>query len=349
MHIKCVNITNSVYEALGNSGLLYVCVDCENLVKRLIENSRCSLECSSDTSPEAEDRAARSHPEPMLPIRPMLPNPKVDNRPSPKVENGPSPKVDSGPSPKVDSGHSPKVDRGPSPKPKVDSGARPKVGSGSRAGWATAKNGKGKQKPESKPKVELKNRFLVLGNMQEEVACEFTLIGDSIIREQEELFCNKGRRARRRFCIPGGRVKDVTDVVKTLGESRGSIIVNVGTNNMVQKPKVRGARPIVNRNSVDLYSTYSELVTELGARTNKSVLVGILPRMDATREILSRIIGINVRLKTLCESSGVGFIDMWASFFGAGFLFKEDGLHLNSRGSRVYAKLLEQGLIALGF
>jgi hypothetical protein len=203
--------------------------------------------------------------------------------------------------------------------------------------------------PIAKSPLATKNRFLILGNQNEDVDCEFTLIGDSIIRDQENLFCNGGRKTRRRFCIPGGTVENIISVTQSIGENRGSLIVNVGTNDIVLKPKVRGARPEVNRNSVTLFNNFKKLVSELGNRKNKSIIVGILPRMRVNREISSRMIGVNERVKVLCHKHNVAFLDMWDSFSQANSLFKDDGLHLSLRGSRRYANLLEQGLIGLGF
>ena len=87
----------------------------------------------------------------------------------------------------------------------------------------------------------------------------------------------------------------------------------------------------------------------MSKRKSKSFLVGILPRMDSTREISSRILNMNSRLERLCGVSGIGFIDMWSRFYGDGSLYCRDGLHLNRKGSFEYAKKLEQGLSSLGF
>ncbi len=55
--------------------------------------------------------------------------------------------------------------------------------------------------------VETKNKYSILGRIEDSVDCELTLVGDSIIREQVDIFCNRGRKIRNRLCIPWGNVK----------------------------------------------------------------------------------------------------------------------------------------------
>ncbi len=51
--------------------------------------------------------------------------------------------------------------------------------------------------------VETKNKYLILGGLEDSVDCQLTLVGDSIIREQLDIFCNRGRKIRNRLYIPG--------------------------------------------------------------------------------------------------------------------------------------------------
>ncbi len=81
--------------------------------------------------------------------------------------------------------------------------------------------------------VETKNKYSILGRLKDGIDCKLTLVGDSIIREQVDIFCNRGRKMRSRLCIPGGNINNFSDVVRNLGDSRGHIVTHVGTNNIM--------------------------------------------------------------------------------------------------------------------
>ncbi len=49
------------------------------------------------------------------------------------------------------------------------------------------------------------------------------LVGNSIIKEQVDIFCNRGRKICNRLCIPGGNIQNISDVVSKLGNSRGHV------------------------------------------------------------------------------------------------------------------------------
>ncbi len=113
-------------------------------------------------------------------------------------------------------------------------------------------------------------------------------MGDSIIKEQVDIFCNGGRKIRSRLCVPGGNINNVSDVVSNLGDSRGHIVTHVGTNNLVQRSYGYRNRQIPNRNSKEIHRDFRKLINTLGQRNKKSFLVGILPRMNRSNEILGR-------------------------------------------------------------
>ncbi len=58
---------------------------------------------------------------------------------------------------------------------------------------------------------------------------------------------------------------------------------------------------------------------------------------------------MNNRVKEMCKTSKVGYIDMWDEFIGLKHFFKADELHLSYSGCRMYASLLERALSDLGF
>ena len=81
--------------------------------------------------------------------------------------------------------------------------------------------------------VVMRNRFLVL---EDEVRDEpgVILVGDSLIRRQDEEFCLKGPM-RKNFCYPGKKVENITDKIDELvvNSSEETVCVyQVGTNNV---------------------------------------------------------------------------------------------------------------------
>ncbi len=90
--------------------------------------------------------------------------------------------------------------------------------------WMTVKNSS--QQPKGAIKnniVEIKNKYSILRRLEDSVDCEFTLVGDSIIKEQVDIFCNRGRK----MC--GINIYNISDVVSILGDSRGHIVTHIQT------------------------------------------------------------------------------------------------------------------------
>ncbi len=71
--------------------------------------------------------------------------------------------------------------------------------------------------------------------------------------------------------------------------------------------------------------------------------------MNTSNEILGRAFSMNNRVKELCKTSNVGYIDMWGEFIGLKHFFKDDELHLSYLGCRKYTRSLERALSDLGF
>ena len=198
--------------------------------------------------------------------------------------------------------------------------------------------------------LETKNKFKVLGHdLTESTTCEYTVLGDSIIRDQDSHFCNRGKRSRRAHYIPGAKIKKITSMLDEISENKGSLIIHVGTNDMVQ-PKQNNQPPKANRASETVFNDYRELITALKVRKQKSVLVGILPRLNVNDEISSRIIAMNNRVSKYCTKEGIGFIDLYDTFCNRPKFYIRDGLHLSQLGKQVYAKTLDRFMIEkLGF
>ncbi len=63
--------------------------------------------------------------------------------------------------------------------------------------------------------------------------------------------------------------------------------------------------------------------------------------MNTSNEILGRAFSMNNRVKEMCKTSNVGYIDMWHEFIGLKHFFKDDRLHLSYLSCRKYASILE--------
>ena len=179
--------------------------------------------------------------------------------------------------------------------------------------------------------VALANRFSVLS--QEETY----LIGDSMVRGQTENFANLNKNKRKVKPFPGCRVNKVTEEVEKLKvQSKNScIITHVGSNDLyLRGNKVGNSEPIVN--------DMKNLVNKLSEKTNKGIVVGMLPRSYVSHFALSKAIAINERIKKYCDQKKVEFIDLWGLFVGKRHLFRRDGIHLSDAGQRKFGEILNR-------
>ena len=204
--------------------------------------------------------------------------------------------------------------------------------------------------------LTLENRFQVLReNASDSLedfnkGYEYTVLGDSIIANQDINFCSKGNKLRNRICLPGAGIERINSVIKELPENKGSLIVHVGTNELTKKSN-RYDKLIINRNSVEIEKRYEILIKSLAKRQSQSYVVGILPRINSNGELTSRMLSINSKVNSLCDDYGILFIDLWDHFSNRIKLFKDDGLHLNEAGSRKYGNLINDSVksFPLGF
>ena len=167
---------------------------------------------------------------------------------------------------------------------------------------------------------------------------EVMIYGDSRVRFMNRAFCERKRDSRMRVCLPGAKLKDLSDnfddVVR--GSSRGSVLILHG-----------GVNDVGNTLSEELIDTYRTVIAKLVKSGRKGIITGILPKFGAGTEWSSRAIGINERVKRLCKESNMQFLDYWANFWGKRELYSIDGYHLSRKGvlflSDLYEKELQQG------
>jgi hypothetical protein len=125
----------------------------------------------------------------------------------------------------------------------------------------------------------------------------------------------------------GSRIENIKDKVGIIGDKPDShIALMVGTNNL----KCDGTEEMMKK--------YSDLISEVKRRKYRQVsMVGILERRDTNRSMDIKRVSINRRLKALCETNGIAYLDV--DIDGVGMLGR-DGLHLNWRGCETVGKAI---------
>ena len=154
------------------------------------------------------------------------------------------------------------------------------------------------------------------------------VIGDSIVRGSDRRFCGGDRESRMVVCLPGARVRDVSDRVQDILKWEGKepeVVVHIGTNDIGRKGEEV------------LKQEYKELGWQIRRRTAKVVISGLLPvPRDSERRNGIRW-RMNAWLRDWSRGQGFKFMDHWDLFWGRRDLFKKDGLHLNPRGTNILA------------
>ena len=186
--------------------------------------------------------------------------------------------------------------------------------------------------------VTTSNRFQLFATEEDEPS-EVRIVGDSIVRDQIHEFCGRARKTRKRFCMPGGRLDDITAACEEASrecDENTLFILHAGTND------VECTR------SEELMAKYKEMIQSFRTKSRNIIVSGILPRRRAPKVFYDRAFSTNNRLKTLCAEEGIDFVDLWNDFYditGKRQLFDEDGLHLNSVGSARLGRLLNEAVI----
>lgn len=178
------------------------------------------------------------------------------------------------------------------------------------------------------------NKFQILTETEEDPS-EVRVVGDSIIRGQLVEFCGRAPGNRKRFCIPGAGVNDVSDALDDVTNdisNNALIVVHAGTNDVVRT------------RSEELLQRYKVMIRRYRSKTNNVLISGVLPRIDADNVFYSKAFSLNNRLKSLCLQEGVEFINTWNDFYQQPVLFADDGLHLNAVGSARLGRLLNDAV-----
>jgi hypothetical protein len=177
------------------------------------------------------------------------------------------------------------------------------------------------------------NKFKILEE-EDEPANTF-LVGDSMIRQQLTEFCGRVKRRRRLFCMPGGGIDDVTDMMDKVSEeatAESLFVIHAGTND------VRRTR------SEELLDKYRKLIQQYKTKSSNIIISGVLPRIAAEDLFYSKAFSLNNRLRNLCKDHGVEFVDAWNDFYNRTGLFHSDGLHLSAVGAARFGRLLSEAV-----
>ncbi len=163
------------------------------------------------------------------------------------------------------------------------------------------------------------------------------LVGDSIVREADRAFCGKDRTNRVRVCLPGAKIRDLNRLAKGIvgRAEKGSVaVLHVGFNDVMRS----GTEAIVEEMG-GLIDTYQGL----GMKVSISAM---LPTRH--KKYNSRILSLNCRIEQLCQAREIQFIDSWGKFWGKGFLYQVDGVHLNRRGADILGGYIARTLESQG-
>ena len=199
---------------------------------------------------------------------------------------------------------------------------------------------KGKKSPKVNDReqgITLANRFEALEDEADSTEVEAYVIGDSIVREQQNHFAMKNKRRRKVQSYSGCKAKKVRDEVDALKVPNKNIciIANAGSNDLYLKGNEVG-------NTEPLVEDLKNLVNSVADKTDRGILIGIMPRVYASYYAMSKAIGINERLSKYCDQKKVDFIDVWKIFVGKRQYFTRDGIHLNELGHRKLGEILCQ-------
>jgi len=130
--------------------------------------------------------------------------------------------------------------------------------------------------------------------------------------------------------VGGAKLEDVIRRIDQVEDIEGSqLMVIAGTNNF----QTEGARVVLEK--------YESLVNKMKMRQGGCIVVGISKRFDLDKYAESRRIVVNMKLKEMCERSGIGYVE----FEPTKKQGVRDGLHLNASGLHRFGRMLFKKLV----
>ena len=122
-------------------------------------------------------------------------------------------------------------------------------------------------------------------------------------------------------------------------KTKRAVFVHAGSNDLyLRNGKVGQTEEIVK----DL----EKVVDSIAGKTENGMVVGIFARINVSHYALSKAIGINERIKVICQRKGVRFLNFWDTFIRNRSFFRGDGVHFNEKGKTVFGDLLHTNIIS---
>jgi hypothetical protein len=164
------------------------------------------------------------------------------------------------------------------------------------------------------------------------------LVGDSMVRSVGSYFTKLSPSHKVGRWLTGAGLKRVTEAVSDLRIEKASCpIVTAGGNDLfLRKGRTGFTKPII--------SLFGEMIGKVKEKSDKFIILGLIPRMHLGREAHSKAIAVNRRLAGLCRSKNVRFLDSWDAFKGQRALFNADGIHFNDAGAEKSSMLIDARL-----
>lgn len=230
------------------------------------------------------------------------------------------------------------TERGPAAATSLSPDSLTDASSPSEHSFTQVRNGARPSRRPHLPTTTCNNRFQILSDTgDDEDTEEVRLVGDSMLRGQLIEFCGRSPRSRKRFCIPGAGVDDVTaavDAVSNQAPENTNYVIHVGTNDV---QRIR---------SEELLDKYRTMMRTYKEKSNNVIVSGIIPRMQAGNRFYAVAASLNRRLANLCREEHVGFVSTWDNFYYDSTLFSGDGLHLSQIGAARFGRLLDDAVRA---
>ena len=189
------------------------------------------------------------------------------------------------------------------------------------------------RKPKEQPKNETvtQNRFSLLSEKEEETV----LIGDSMVKDQGKHFGLKNKNKRKVRSYPGANAKKLEEELRKMeiNNNKTTVIVQASGNDLFLRNGNTGQ-------TEPLIAQLERTVKTVQNKAKKAIVIGILPRLNVSHYALSKAIGINDRLESICQQNKVKFINLWDTFYGNRKFFRRDGVHFNEEGMRTFGNKL---------
>ena len=180
-----------------------------------------------------------------------------------------------------------------------------------------------------------KNRWEVLDSIDErERQFNYQVLGDSQIK-----YLGKVRQRRRKYSrtvrsTSGATIKDVVQHAQTEGfrQKDEAVVLHVGINDIGRS------------RSEEMITAFKTAITNIQAKNKYCIISGILPKRGASNYWYSKALGMNNRLRKLCDDTNSLFLDLWDDYWGADDLYARDGLHLSREGIKMLSNHMDEAI-----